>query len=74
MTIEAFKLAYRQGKAAAHAQSPPGQAGEQLALEQARPVANGVPEAGCFAKQGLGQNVQRQAVEGRLEPPEQKHG
>ncbi|MNF75908.1 hypothetical protein D3C84_580010 [compost metagenome] len=74
LAAQAFELHHRQQETAAHAQASPGQAGQQLRLEQPWPLAKGLFQCGSLAKHGFGQNVQRQAFEGRFQPPENEHG
>ncbi|MNP28005.1 hypothetical protein D3C76_1209460 [compost metagenome] len=69
-----FELQDRQVEAAGGAEAAPGEAGDQLRLEQARVGAQGFLEAGRVAEQGAGEDVQRQPLVGRLQQPEQEHG
>ena len=74
LAVEAFELQHRQVEAAGQAQASPGQAGQQLRLEQTGQGLECLLEGRCGAKQGTRQDVQRQAFVQRLEPPEQQHG
>ena len=69
---QAFELQHRQVEAARGAQAAPGQAGQQLRLEQAGQGLECLFETGGGAEQGMGEDIQRQPFVEWLEPPEQQ--
>ena len=73
LAVETFELRHRQHKAATQAQPAPGQTGQQLRPEQARPFTQGLLERRGFTEQRFGEDVQRQAFVGRFQPPENEH-
>lgn len=71
---QTFELHDRHVETAGGAEAAPGQGGDDLSPGQARPGLERFAQGRGVAEQGAGEDVQRQAFEQRLEPPEGDEG